>query len=301
VIFIHCWFIALWKLPIEELIPLSYTGAEAGFKSGDILFACFNLSLAAILKSTCGKNLNEVIQTSTDHFIRNNQAVMNAAFHLIHEEQVAKAFQGRTTGYTSLTNEKYDEQKDVASICETDLFNQIAYYLVSKLKLNVHFGNWEEAIVWGEKSLPLLPAFANQPGHIELEQFYTMAALYRAAETDGDDTANFSNIGNAGIEKINSWAKLCPANFLHKALMMEAIRDGFAGQTTEAESKFVQAAEQALTSGYIQDQGLAFEHLVRMKKRIGADYSNDLQSAINAYQQWGADGKIRYLRELFIN
>jgi predicted ATPase/class 3 adenylate cyclase len=299
VIFIHCWFIALWKLPVEELIPLSYTGAEAGFKSGDILFACFNLSLTAILKSTCGKNLNEVIQTSTDHFIRNNRAVMNAAFHLIHEEQVAKAFQGRTTGYTSLTDEKYDEQKDVASICETDLFNQIAYYLVSKLKLNVHFGNWEEAIVWGEKSLPLLPAFANQPGHIELEQFYTMAALYRAAETDADASANFSNIANAGIEKINSWAKLCPANFLHKALMVEAIRDGFAGQTAEAEHKFVKAADQALVSGYIQDRGLAFEHLVRMKKRMGANYSKELQLAIDAYQQWGADGKIRYLREQF--
>jgi predicted ATPase len=301
VLFIHGWFIGHWKLPISQLIPLSYTGADAGFRTGDIIFACFNLSLAVVQKSTCGKHLNEVIQTATDHFIRNNNAVVNAAFHLIHEEQVAKAFQGRTEGYTSLTDEKYDEMKDVASICETDLFNQIAYYLVSKLKLNAHFGNWDEAIGWGEKSIPLLPAFASQPGQIELEQFYTMASLYKAAETDGETSSNFLTIANAGIEKINSWAQLCPGNFLHKALLLEAIRDGFAGQTKEAERKFVQAAYYAFTAGYIQDQGLAFEHLVRMKKRTGADYSNDLQSAMNAYQQWGADGKIRYLREQFIN
>ncbi|MES1225320.1 MAG: hypothetical protein ABUT20_58105, partial [Bacteroidota bacterium] len=75
VLFIHGWFIALWIVPIEELIPLACKGADAGFKTGDILFACFNLSLVAILKSTCGKNLNDVIKTSTEHFIRNNNAV----------------------------------------------------------------------------------------------------------------------------------------------------------------------------------------------------------------------------------
>ena len=154
VLFIHCWFIALWKVPIKNLIPLSYAGADAGFKSGDILFACFNLSLTVVLKATCGINLNEVIDTATDHYNKNNNAVINAAFHLKNEEQVAKAFKGRTADYTSLTDEKYDEAADIASICKTDLFNQIAYYFVSKLKLNVHFGNWDEAISWGEKIFP---------------------------------------------------------------------------------------------------------------------------------------------------
>ena len=299
VLFIHCWFIALWKVPIKKLIPLSYAGADAGFKSGDILFACFNLSLTVVLKATCGINLNEVIDAATDNYNKNNNAVINAAFHLKHEEQVAKAFQGRTADYTSLTDEKYDEALDIASICKTDLFNQIAYYFVSKLKLNVHFGNWDEAISWGEKSFPLLPAFANQPGHIEFEQFYTMAALYKSAET-GDETAvRFSTISAAGIEKIQAWAQLCPGNFLHKAYLVQAIHEGFSGDSARAEKLFVEAAETALAAGYIQDSGLAFEHLVRMKKRKGVDYSSDLQSATEAYQKWGADGKVRYLSEEF--
>ncbi len=299
VLFIYGWFIALWKLPLDKLIPLSLKGADAGFNSGDIIYGCFNLSLAAILKSTSGKPLDEVIQTATEHFVRNNNAVLNAAFHLIHEEQVAKAFQGRTSGYTSLTDEKYDEEKDIASICKTDLFNQIAYYFVSKLKLNVHFGNWDEAIGWGEKSVPLLPAFANQPGHIELEQYFSMAALYKFKETTGEASANFKKIADSGIVNMNSWAQICPENFLHKALLLEAIRDGLAGLTIEGEQKFKQAAKQSLSSGYIQDEGLAFEHLVRMKKRIGADYSPDLQQAIEAYTRWGASGKVRYLQEQF--
>jgi predicted ATPase/class 3 adenylate cyclase len=299
VLFIYGWFIALWKLPFDELIPLSMKGADAGFNSGDIIYGCFNLSLAAVLKSTSGKPLDEVIQTATEHFVKNNNAVMNAAFHLILEEQVAKALQGRTTAYTSLTDEKYDEEKDIASICKTDLFNQIAYYFVSKLKLNVHFGNWDEAIGWGEKALPLLPAFANQPGHIELEQYYTMAALYKSKETVGEASANFKKIAESGIANMNSWALICPENFLHKALLLEGIQNGLEGRTAEGEQKFIHSAKQAHASGYTQDEGLAFEHLLRMKKRTGANYSRELESALDAYNRWGAQGKVRYLREQF--
>lgn len=297
--FIHCWFIAPWIEPLRTLFHFPVAGAEAGLQSGDIVFGCFNLSLSVILKSTSGIPLDEVIKTAETNFIRNNQRVMNAAFHLIHEEQVAKAFQGRTADYTSLTDEKYDEIKDIASICNTDLYNQIAYYLVSKLKLNAHFGNWEEATGWGEKSLPLLPAFANQPGQIDLEQFYTLAALYRAAETTEETADYYREAANTGIDKIKAWAQLCPANFLHKALLLEAIRTGFMGQTGNAEQLFAQAAAKARESGFIQDAGLAFEHLARMQSRLGLDHGQALQAAIGAYTEWGAAGKVRYLRSLF--
>jgi len=297
--FIHCWFIAHWMVPIRELIPISEQAADAGFRSGDILFACFNLSLCVVLKSVAGVHLDEVIETAQIHSLRNNQMVINAAFHLMHEEQVAKALQGRTTDYTSLTDEKFDETNNIASICSTDLYNQIGYYLVSKLKLNVHFGNWEEAIAWGDKAFPVLPAFANQPGHLELKQYYTVACLYRAADTDEESSANFINKANSGIETMKRWASLCPQNFLHKAIMLEAIREGFAGHTTEAVSMFTESAEKAMASGFIQDCGLAYEHMAIMQRRLGLEYKKSILEALNAYTKWGADGKVTYLQAQF--
>ncbi len=297
--FVHCWFIAHWLVPVKELIPIAQVSADAGFKSGDIVFACFNLSLEVILKSLSGEPLQDVIDKARIHFLRNNQMVLNAAFHLIHEEQVAKAFQGRTKSYTSLTDEKYDEENDVASICATDLYNQIAYYLVSKLKLNAHFGNWEEAIGWGEKALPLLPTFANQPGHIDLEYFFTIAALYRAVEIEREGSLNLMNTANAGIDKINAWANLCPNNFSHKAILLQAIREGFLGNPDDAEKMFEQAAGKALAADYIQDCGLAYEHLARMQSRLNVNNKTALSAAIDAYTKWGAEGKINYLRAQF--
>lgn len=297
--FVHCWFIAHWLVPIRELIPVSRKAADAGFESGDILFACFNLSLTVVLLSTSGVHLDEVIKTASENFIRNNRSVLNASFHLMHEEQVAKALEGRTSGYTSLTDEKYDETKDIASICKTDLYNQIGFYYVSKLKLNAHFGNWEEALSWGDQSLPLLPAFANQPGHFEKEQFYAIAALYRSAETEGEMSEKWMAAANTCIDNMTTWSQLCPDNFLHKALLLQAIRSSMMGITDEAEKLFEQSALNANQAGFIQDCGLAFEHLVRMKKRIGSDYQDSLKAAIDAYQKWGAKGKVKYLIEQF--
>jgi predicted ATPase/class 3 adenylate cyclase len=297
--FIHCWFIAHWLVPHRELVPLAAGGADAGLASGDVLFGCFCLSLEVVLRATAGQPLDEVIRTAEAHQSRNNQAVLNAAFHLVHEAQVAKALQGRTKSVTSLSDESRDEEKDIASICHTDLYNQIGYYLISKLKLNAHFGRWQEAASWGEKAMPLLPAFAHQPGQIDFEQFFTIAALYAAAGTSGEEAAKLRNRAAAGTETMNTWAALCPGNFSHKALLLQGISDGLNGNIAQAENCFAQAAAKALETGYLHDRGLAFEHLARLQKNAGLDALPAARAAIEAYTDWGAFGKVNYLRELF--
>jgi predicted ATPase/class 3 adenylate cyclase len=299
VIFMHCWFIALWSIPQKTLIPIAEQGAQTAFKRGDLIYGCFNLSLVVVLKSTSGVTLDEVVSNAQRNFIQNNQRVINAAFHLKHEEQVAKAFQGRTISYTSLTDEKYNEEKDIASICDTDLYNQIGYYLVSKLKLNVHFGNYAEALAWGDRAILLLPSFASQPGHIELEQYYAIAAMYHSVEQDGTVNTEVMGKAIAGLANFNAWATVCPENFGHKAMLLQAIYQGLTGDQKNASELFESAAEKALAAGYIQDAGLAYEHLALMQRGSGLNFEESFHSAIKAYSKWGAGGKISYLRQTF--
>jgi tetratricopeptide (TPR) repeat protein len=107
------------------------------------------------------------------------------------------------------------------------------------------------------------------------------------------------NKANAGIETMKAWANLCPENFLHKALLLQAIREGFKNNPDEAIKIFEQAAEKAMESGFVQDCGLAYEHLARMQKRLGSDHKKAIQQAIDAYTKWGADGKVAYLHSEF--
>jgi tetratricopeptide (TPR) repeat protein len=181
------------------------------------------------------------------------------------------------------------------------MYNQISYYYISKLKLHVHYGNWEEAIEWGEKASKLLMAFANQPGHFEFEQFYTIAALYRATETENDTAIKLITLAHEGIEKINAWAKHCPSNFLAKALMVKAIKKGIDGEITESEQLFKQAVFEAKKHGFTQDCGLAYEHLMRLQKKQSLDYKHTLISTRKTYEKWGALAKINYIKIEFDN
>ncbi|MGB5555759.1 MAG: hypothetical protein WBM83_13970, partial [Flavobacteriaceae bacterium] len=297
--FIHGWFIGHWLVPFRELIPHADRSADAGFELKDVLYACFNLSLSLILKSVSGVALEEVISAAEANLERNNQLVRNAAFHLIHEKQVAKAFQGKTDSHTSLSDAYLNEEKDIATICETDMYNQIGYYLISKLKLNVHYHNWDEALEWGDRAHPLIMAFANQPGHIEFDQYYTIAALYAAEKSDGNGIEKLVKIADEKILNFEEWAKLCKTNFSHKALMINGIKLGLSGDITNSIQLLESSAVKARKGGFYQDCALAYEHLAHLKHKNNIEYRQSLQSSIDAYNEWGAMAKVNYLTDKF--
>lgn len=301
VTFIHGWFIAHWMKPIKSLVNFVDKGADAGFESGDLLYACFNLSLSVILQNAAGIELTKVVDSADQSILRNGNQVINAAFHLKHEKQMARAFQGKTKSYTSLSDDLIDEDKEIAIICESDMYNQIGYYLISKLKLNSHYGNWQEAIGWGDKAYPLLMAFMNQPGQVDLEFYYGLACLYQAYETAGEESDVHMEKANVIIEKIGNWSELCPENFSHKLLILKAVKKGHEGEAEKAKKLFEEAAVKAESEKFYQDTGLAYEHLVRMNHKNKEDFKKVKQKAIQAYGIWGANAKIDYLEKEFLD
>ncbi|NTS42094.1 AAA family ATPase [Flavisolibacter sp. BT320] len=297
--FIHCWFIAHWLVPHKDLVPVAGRGADAGFASGDITFACFCLSLEVVLMVTAGMPLQEIVQKAEAYQTRNNYMVLNARFHLLHEVQVAKALQGRTKSFTSLSDADRNEEEEIANICNTELYNQIGYYFISKQKLHAHFGNWKEAIAWGEKAVPVLPAFVHQPGQIDLVQFTVLAALYAAAEEDSEESHLYQEKADTGLKSMQDWTETCPQNFAHKLWLLIGIKRGLLGDMQAAEPLLQKAASAAKATGYWHDQGLAFEHLARIQVEAGLPYEVAAKAAVAAYKKWGAFGKVTYLQKLF--
>src|SRR5262249_24346232 len=134
VAFIHSWFHNHWVRPFATSIADSLEAAERGLSSGDILFGCYNLSAHVVYLAAAGAPLEQVIERGREHHGRNGRRVVNAAFHCLHEMQIAKALAGKTRAPLSLTDDEVDEERDLGSICVTDYYNQIGYYLVSRVK-----------------------------------------------------------------------------------------------------------------------------------------------------------------------
>ena len=80
---------------------------------------------------------------------------------------------------------EYDDVRDINSIVDTNLSNQIGYYFVTKVKLHLHAGDWSGALEWAALLAMRLiqPAqqrviFINNKG--ELEHAMSSASRSRA-------------------------------------------------------------------------------------------------------------------------
>lgn len=298
---VHGWFHSHWVHPLANSLPLALDAAEAGFDSGDIVFGCANLSVYVVCLGALGRPLTEVIESAQLNLRRNAKRVMNSAFHLMHELQVAKALAGRTAGPLSLSDAEYDEERDIASICQTDFGNQIGYYLVSRVKLHTHFGDWAGALQWAKQARVLQPVFEGQIAEIELVQFEGIAALAQLAESEGETVAALLEEARLCVQTMRGWAGLSSDNFGHKATLLEAMLAVVTGDAESAAALYVQAATLAGAAGYPHDAALANEHAARFQRSRGEHVAARmaLDAALAGYRAWGAGAKVRYLSDQY--
>lgn len=254
------------------------------------MYACFNLSGHVIYQQAAGRPLAEVIATIRRHLVLNGGRVRNSLFHLIHELQYAKALAGLTEHPLSFTDAEYDDARDLASILETRLSNQIGYYLVSRLKLACLHGRWDEALDWANRAQAARPAYAGQTAEFELVQYAALAAAGRAldrrAAADSADAARASGLA----AELRGWAALCTANFAHKALLAEGAAEAAAGGIDPALDRLAAAAELAGNQGFAQDEALALGWIARVLHHAGhaAEAGVAAERASTAWRAYGA-------------
>src|SRR5262249_14440856 len=97
------------------------------------------------------------------------------------------------------------------------------------------------------------------------------------------------------------WTESCPANFLHKKQLVEAELARVEGRDAEAADLYESAAEGAGREGFIQDLALAHELAARHAFARGRRQAGvlRLREALQAYDRWGARGKVQALEEEF--
>jgi predicted ATPase len=295
--FVHTWFNQHWMNHVSEGIETSLAAARAGFAGGDILFGCFNLSAHVVYLANTGRRLEEVAAVAAKHLRENGKRVLNAAFHCVHELQMAKALAGLTVDRLSFTDADFDEAVDVASICKTDHYNQIGYYFTSKLRLHYYYGDYERALEHADRALPLLPAFAGQVGEVDLTFFRALSLLARAREVSGADRQELTEKARADLAKLAAWGTLSEPNFRHKTLLVEAELARIEQSRDEAIDKYAEAAVEAAKWGYVQHEALARELDASFRRSIGDDAGSRtaLDAAIERYAAWGAHAKVLHL------
>jgi tetratricopeptide (TPR) repeat protein len=302
VAFLHAWFVNHWINPLKTNPAFAWDGARIGLNENDVLYGCFNAAAHVMYLNFSGAPLQQVVQEANRQIARIAGRVRVAAFHCLLERQLAMALLGHTTHRLSLSDDKYDEERDVASICATSNYNQIGYYCVAKMRLNYYYGDYAAALRYAEQALPILPAFRGQVGEWEFVFYHALAAAARAQELSAVEREPLLHTAEKQLAKLETWAGIGPANFVHKRDLLRAELLRAQGEKQGAADAFDAAVTSAGESGFVHDLALAHERAALFHQALGnpENVRTHALAAVSHYETWEALAKSAAVRETLL-
>jgi serine/threonine protein kinase len=302
VAFLHAWFVNHWIEPLHSNLHHAGHGARIGFEENDLLYGSFNASASVMYLSLSGAPLHKVLQEANSEISRIDGRVRIAAFHCLLERQFVLALMGKTRHRLSLTDDRYHEERDLASIFATSNYNQWVYLYIAKMRLHYYYGEYQAALEYSEKALPLLAAFAGQVGEWDFAFYRALASLGRAAEVEIAVRNPLIETGTRLLEQFSNWARLCPTTFAHKRDLIEAELLRLWGENDAIENAYAVALAAADASGFLHDAALANERAALYFASTGnADAAQEhALQALSAYANWGALAKCAHIRSFLV-
>jgi predicted ATPase/signal transduction histidine kinase len=196
------------------------------------------------------------------------------------------------------------------------------WYWIRKLQARFFAGDYDAALAASAKAQRLL---WTSPSIFETAEYHFYSALARAAIYDSlfvkaqedlssdlsDKALAKSEARMAKEEHFNAlaehqkqlalWTENCPENFENRAALVGAEIARIEGRALDAMDLYEQAIRSARANGFVHNEALANElaarfYAARGFQKIANGY---LRDARYAYLQWGADGKVRQLDELY--
>jgi Protein kinase domain/AAA ATPase domain len=298
-LFLHSWFVNHWINPMKTNPAFARDGARIGLNENDTLYGCFNAAAHVIYLSFSGVPLPQVVQEADRQLARIADRVRVSAFHCVLERQLALALMRRTEHPLSLSDARYDEERDLASICATSNYNQIGYYLLARLRLHYYYGQYEAALGYAERALPLLSAFQGQVAEWEFVFYHALASAARAQDASSAERPQLLATVEALLGSFEAWAAVGPANFAHKRDLIRAELLRAREEREPAAAAYEAAVLSAASSGFVHDHALAHERaaLFYHASDDAARSRAHFQLAATHYEKWEAWAKIDALRE----
>ncbi|MEP7309495.1 MAG: AAA family ATPase [Acidobacteriota bacterium] len=297
--FLHAWFVNHWINPVASNLTLAWDGARIGLHENDLLYGCFNAAAHVIYLNVSGAPLQQVAQESNRQMMRIAGRVRVAAFHCLLERQLALALQGRTVNRISLSDEEYDEERDIGSICATSNYNQIGYYCVAKMRLHYYYGEFDAALRLAEQALPLLPAFRGQVAEWDFAFYRALASAARAGGAEGSERDTLLATTAELLAAFERWAAISSSNFSHKRDLVRAELLRAHQEPELAAAAFEAATLSAAESGFTHDHALAHERAALFYQACDDAEKADVHAhtAVTQYEKWGASAKSAAVRE----
>jgi hypothetical protein len=291
-------FLKHWNEPLKDTSSFCMEAYQSGIETGDLEYAAsakasyaYALYLSGVELSNAKKEMATTLevtyQTQQEAYLHWTQSYMQAILN----------FMGQAENPCRLIGEVYDEEKMIPIHLKSGDRTALMQAYSHKVTLCYLFEEFQQAVenadCFEEYSANAGSSYILPP--VCLYDMLARLALYpNSSETEREEI--LTKVA-AKQEKMETWAKQAPMNYLHKFYLVEAERDRVLGNDKDAREYYDKAITLAQENEYLNEEALAYElagrfYLARNQNHAARHY---LQDAHYAYQRWGAVAKVKDL------
>jgi hypothetical protein len=237
--------------------------------------------------------------TASEHGL---EFAQKARFGLVTPELgLTRILRGLTPKFGSFDDEQFDELRFERHLASNPAALPECFYWIRKLQARFFAGDYASAV---DASLRAQQLLWTAPSHFEIAEYHFYSALSRAASCDSafpDRRRQHLEPLAAHYRQLEIWAENCPENFENRAALVGAEIARIEGRDLDAMHLYEQAIHSAHANGFVQNEALANEFAAHFYMTRGFDMIAHayLRKARYCYLNWGADGKVRQLDELY--
>lgn len=286
-----------WVEPARSLYIFLERALRAGRRAGDVFFVCLGLTHRCLLPLAAGERLEEVERAAraAADFTRGvgNEPLLICAEIV---QRFTQALRGRPP---ALPLEKLEEAAFAERVSRSPLFVSF-WYRFHRLQLHLIQGNRAVALAEARQLSGIIVSQRGQYGEAHAVFLVALALAAHAEEAPAEEQARLRAELDAHHAFLRNLAAFCPANFLAFEALVTAEVARLHGRTEEAGESYERALRAARASGLLQYAALAGEHAARFYRSRGLRTIAEayLEEAWSAYQEWGAESRLRQLEQL---
>jgi PAS domain S-box-containing protein len=292
-----------WTRHVKAGRDLVRRAFDAANKSGDLPYAAYGCNNLNTNLLAAGDPLVEV-QREAENGIEFAEKTRShhAIDHITVQLRLIRTLRGLTTKFGLFNDERFDELRFERHLSSNPrLALPECWYWIRKLQARVLAGDYSSAIQASGNAQRLL---WTSPFFFEFAEYQFYGALAHAASYDSaaaDRRQQHFDALTAHYEHLEIWAENCPENFENRAALVAAEIARIEGRDLDAMRLYEQAIRSARANSFVHNEALANElaarfYTARDFDKIARTY---LRDARDCYLQWGADGKVRQLENLY--
>ncbi|RKH46136.1 GAF domain-containing sensor histidine kinase [Corallococcus sicarius] len=286
-----------WVESVRSLFPFLDRVLRAGRRAGDVVFVCLGLTHRCLLSLAAGERLEEVERAARDA-ADFNRGVGNEPLAMCVEivQRFAQSLRGRPPAFPL---DRLEEAAFAERVGLHPLFVSF-WYRFHRLELQLLLGNRAAALAEARQLSGLIVCQRGQYGEAHAVFMVALALAAHGEEAPAEEQAKWRGELDGHHAFLKNLAAVCPANFLAFEALVSAEVARQQGRAEEAMEHYERALRAARASGFLQYAALAGElaasfYRSRGLRTIAEAY---LEEAWRAYQEWGAQAKLRQLEQL---